>query len=240
MRHSRHRPDTLLEAIETFTKDVSKWNRNSFGNLFHQKKHLLARLDGIQSSPNYPTSRFLQNLENIVLKEYNVVLHLEEEFWELKSRIHWLQYGDSNAKFFHLSTLQRRRRNRISALKDNTDNWCFDAQQIQSSIFNYYNNLFTIELPHSPRYSFNYTYRCLTLDDYSSLLQLLIDHEVLLAVKPFKPFKASGPDDLHPYFYQHFWTDIGPKELTFCKHVSSNFEIPASINKTYICLIPKV
>ncbi|ONI13814.1 hypothetical protein PRUPE_4G246900 [Prunus persica] len=44
-----------------------------------------------------------------------------------KSRLRWLQEGDRNTKFFHLTTIIRRRRNRIERLKDNEGVWVEDA-----------------------------------------------------------------------------------------------------------------
>lgn len=78
--HNWHRPSNLLETIDSFTKYVSEWNKTTFGKLFHRKKYTLARLDGIQSGLNYPTSRFLQNLETNLLQDYNAILRQEEEF----------------------------------------------------------------------------------------------------------------------------------------------------------------
>lgn len=70
----------LLDAIESFQLEVSDWNHNSFSNIFHQKKYLLACLTGIQVSMHYPTSIFLQNLEKELIYNYNNLLKLEEEF----------------------------------------------------------------------------------------------------------------------------------------------------------------
>ena len=41
----------------------------------------------------------------------------------MKSRITWLVQGDRNTSFYHTSALVRRRRNRISCLKDSVGNW---------------------------------------------------------------------------------------------------------------------
>lgn len=49
---------------------------------------------------------------------------------ELKSRVQSLQDGDANTIFFYLSTLHRRRSNRIHALKDHARNRCYDDLQI--------------------------------------------------------------------------------------------------------------
>ncbi|KAF3651507.1 hypothetical protein FXO38_16581 [Capsicum annuum] len=85
----------------------------------HPKVSMLpSRLDGIQKSPHYQNSSFLQQLENKLLFDYDGLLKCEEDFWKTKSRISWLTEGDANTAFFHSSTIDRRRRNRIIELKD--------------------------------------------------------------------------------------------------------------------------
>ncbi|CAN1224218.1 hypothetical protein LINPERPRIM_LOCUS2241 [Linum perenne] len=37
--------------------------------------------------------------------------------------MNWLKLGDRNTKFFHASTVQRRKQNTIIRLKDSEQNW---------------------------------------------------------------------------------------------------------------------
>lgn len=69
----------LLKAINNFTISIHEWNHITFGNIFIQKKQLLARLNELQASPHYPTSQFLQNLEQELIVKFNHILKLEEE-----------------------------------------------------------------------------------------------------------------------------------------------------------------
>ncbi|XP_023918482.1 uncharacterized protein LOC112030031 [Quercus suber] len=107
----------LGEAIENFTKEAKVWNRTQFGNIFTWKKNIMARLSGIQRSVSVNPSNFLLNLENDLLKELDSVLAQEEELWALKSRVNWMIQGDRNTNFYHVSTLIRRKRNKILAIK---------------------------------------------------------------------------------------------------------------------------
>lgn len=93
-------------------------------------------------SPRYPMSIFLQYLDINLINKYNEILRLEEDFWKLKSRINWLHDGDANIKFFHLTTIQRRRQNRITALKDLGGNWIFEQTKINEMVESYYQTLF--------------------------------------------------------------------------------------------------
>ena len=44
----------------------------------------------------------LYSLEQQLAQEYKTVLHQEYLYWQLKSRIIWLNYKDANTKYFHL------------------------------------------------------------------------------------------------------------------------------------------
>ena len=51
------------------------------------------------------------------------MLNQEEELWALKSRENWMIQGDRNTNFYHVSTLIRRKRNQILALKNAVGDW---------------------------------------------------------------------------------------------------------------------
>lgn len=112
----------LLEATNTFKANATTWNKLVFGNIFHKKKHILDRLNGIQKASAYPFSSFLQNLESNLQAEYSAILQNEEDFWKLKSEVDWLCQGDANTKFFRTTTLNIRRRNRILRLTNEVGN----------------------------------------------------------------------------------------------------------------------
>ena len=100
-------PSSLLHAVSKFTNKAKVWNRNVFGNLFHWKKCILARLRGVQIALSNNPNNFLVQLEQELRTELFEVLKLEEEYWAIKSRITWLVEGDRNITFYHTSTLVR-------------------------------------------------------------------------------------------------------------------------------------
>ena len=94
--------------LDFLTTHLRSWNKSHFGNLFQRKNRLLARLRGLQVALTTKPSAFLYSLEHQLTLDYNTLLHQEYLFWRLKSRVTWLNYGDANTKFFHLTTLHRR------------------------------------------------------------------------------------------------------------------------------------
>lgn len=86
------------------------------------------------------------NLELELTQEFNQVLKQEEDFWKLKSRVNWLNEGDSNTRFFHTTTLNRRRRNQIIALENNNGTWVYDLPSLIELTFDFFNTMSCILL----------------------------------------------------------------------------------------------
>lgn len=120
---------------------MEKWH---FWWSIQKKNRLLARLNGIQNSNAYGYSSFLSELEATLKSEYNNWLRMEEEYWKLRSRIHWLNKGDFNSKFFHLSATNKRRINKIFFLKDLNGNWIDDPLKIMDHTYSYFQQVFTM------------------------------------------------------------------------------------------------
>ena len=66
--------------IEKFTEEVRIWNKDVFGNLFHWKNRMEARLRSIQTSIANRPSEYLLEVENRLRVEYFDILQQEEEF----------------------------------------------------------------------------------------------------------------------------------------------------------------
>ncbi|XP_070673151.1 uncharacterized protein [Malus domestica] len=84
----------------------------------HQIQKLLQQLREVQMD-------WGSNIDDIKVKSRLVddLCAQEESYWMQRSRIKWLREGDANTKFFHNSTLHRRRRNQLIKIKDENGNW---------------------------------------------------------------------------------------------------------------------
>nr|XP_009591566.1 uncharacterized protein LOC104088573 [Nicotiana tomentosiformis] len=215
---------TLLPSSQRFRTNVTIWNKHIFGNIYHKKKRLLTRIASIQKSPNYQFSQFLLNLENTLIEELESILKNKEDFWKLKSRINWLSDSDANTRFFHISTLNRRKRNRILSLKDEADNWQHVPHEIKESIIKFFSALHTYSHTQSPipTSSPNSQSHTLSIIQKASLALPLRDSEIKRASFSFKPFKAPSPNGLHPFFYQKYWDIVSKDVIQFYKDCFSS------------------
>lgn len=66
---------------------------------------------------------------------------MEEDCWKLKSRGNWLNEGDVNTKFFHTTTIIRRKENRIATLRMENNSYIYDQGGIITQTYDFFNNL---------------------------------------------------------------------------------------------------
>lgn len=143
-------------------------------------------------------NNFLWNLEKSLQSELALVLYQEELSWFQKSRAQWLTDGDRNKKYYHLKTINRRRRNKIRMLKNNAGDWIEDGEDLKVLVNNFYKNLFVVEHLPGPwvqtRISFPSIHRQI-LDDISM-------EEVKKAMFGMGAWRAPGADGFPARFYQ--------------------------------------
>lgn len=63
--------------------------------------------------------------------------------WKEKSKTQWLEEGDANTQFFHLSTIFHRRHNHIHSVLDSDQHRVTDLDSIVNAFVSFYSNLFT-------------------------------------------------------------------------------------------------
>jgi len=149
--------------------------------------------------------------------------------------------GDKNTKYFHTSTIIRRRKNRIEMLKDDDGNWISNAEELESLAIQYYKRLYSLDdvdqvVEKLPRDGFTR----LLHGDHSGLNKQFSVSEVEVALRSMGKFKAPGPDGFQPIFYQNCWDVVGE---SVCKFVLDFFEtglLPPETNDALVVLIAKV
>ena len=234
--------NNIIEAVDSFTRNVMAWNKNQFGTIFTRKKILLARINGIQRAIATKPSSFLLKLEDDLLRDLDLVINQEEELWALKSRVNWMVQGYRNIAFYHVSTLVRRKRNQIIAIKNPVGEWIHEESDIKEFIGSGFNGIYStsheIALTDDP-----IMLHCqirLSDGDRESIGGEVTEEEIKAALWSLKPFKAPGLDRLHANFFQKFWLLIRDSLVEEVKQIFRSGKMPEHLNKTLIALIPKI
>jgi hypothetical protein len=104
----------------------------------------LRQLDILQQS--VPPSRYFDQELNLQHKLDNRLLQ-EESLRRSKSRKLWLTCKDLSTKFFHTSTLIKKRRNAIDFLKMPSGAWTLDRLEIGNCFTSHFKTIFSSYAP---------------------------------------------------------------------------------------------
>ncbi|XP_060962155.1 uncharacterized protein LOC115720894 [Cannabis sativa] len=145
------------------------------------------------------------------------LLAKEEQYWQQRSRIDWLQSGDRNTKFFHAKASARNSTNKIKSLKDadEEDHWALS--HVLSTIPTTIND-----------------------DQNEFLLRDFTREDVFFALKYMASDKSPGLDGMSAMFYHHHWHIVGDLVSSVVLNILNDNGDPTIFNKTLLTLIPKV
>lgn len=183
-------------------------------------------------------SVFLQNLEKEVSAELERTLTEEELLWRQKSRVTRLQAGERNTRFFHLSTLVRRRRNRITRLMDDHGQWIEDDYTLRAMVRSFYLRLYTSEQVSNCRPT-RWSFPVLSDSDQNWLNRSVSALEIKEAIFHMPADKAPGPDGYTSAFFQKFWPLVEQPLTGFLLEIFRTGLLPEGLNESVIYLLPK-
>jgi hypothetical protein len=179
-------------------------------------------------------------LERKLQNELREILKKEEMMWFQRSRAKWLIDGDQNTRYYHLKTINRRRKNNILMLKNSEGHWIEDVNEMHGMVSEFYHHLFSVDNTNREWFQTHVTYPVLDEGTLASLGAPIEDTEVKYVVQSMSPWKAPGPDGFPAGFYQKSWNIVSSTVCGFVRQVWDNPSAIGDVNKTDICLIPKV
>lgn len=221
-------------------KAVITWNITVFGHITHRKKHLVARLAGINKELERQWSHSLTLLEIEVKKELGDILVQEELLWNQKSRKAWIKDGDRNTRFFHISTVVGQKRNRIDRPQDEEGKWSEDQMKLKEMAVSFYQKLFTEEGCDPVGTQVGNGFPVLDKQNMHSAFVPILVPEIKAAIFGMGPLKAPGINGIPAGFFQKPWAVISEGVIQFVMDVFQGKVNMAGINETLLVLIPKM
>ncbi|KAK3226778.1 hypothetical protein Dsin_006640 [Dipteronia sinensis] len=128
----------------------------------------------------------------VVLTE--ITNYTGRNFWQQKSRNCWLKEGDRNTKFFHISTIIRRRRNKIKGFKKEDGNWIRDIGKMKKETINYFLNFFEMKQSHDEYSQLPMLFLGLKERDISHLSSSVCENDIKMSLFNIGGIKALGPN----------------------------------------------
>ncbi|XP_075098996.1 uncharacterized protein LOC142175889 [Nicotiana tabacum] len=126
------------QNIKRVKAALSKWNRETFGDIFKQ----LAILEDIvrvkemlfEEEPTTENRIVLQKAQS-ELKKY---LNIEEQYWKQKAGMNWFAEGDRNTSFFHNHVNGKRKKLQLKRIKSGSGVWSEDQEQLATAVVDFY------------------------------------------------------------------------------------------------------
>ncbi|XP_059437358.1 uncharacterized protein LOC132170396 [Corylus avellana] len=174
------------------TKGALKfWNQHHFGHIQQKIKSLMADISVIQSSPHSSANAAREQVLQEALQEQ---LLREEILWKQKSRELWLTCTDLNTKFFHASTVSRRRYNSVSRLKT-VDGIIIEGRtNIGNYLVQHFSSQFTTTNPVLDSSLSELVGRVVTEEENGRLCVIPDELEIFSVISDLGLNKAPGPD----------------------------------------------
>uniref|UniRef100_A0A2N9G9R7 Reverse transcriptase domain-containing protein n=1 Tax=Fagus sylvatica TaxID=28930 RepID=A0A2N9G9R7_FAGSY len=200
---------SLFIRIRNVKVQLKWWNKFVFGSIQSRVTKVKDELERVQA-----LDATLENgiKEEKLQKEYDECLRREELLWRQKSRVTWLTTSGLNTKFFHITTLVRRRRNQICFLKNNSGSWVQGNEAIGTSFSSFFSELFKSSNPSIPMEVKNLFSNVISFEENEEICNIPTEVEIKNVVFSMGSLKAPGPDGLPPLFYKHYW-EILKKEV---------------------------
>ncbi|CAL1397365.1 unnamed protein product [Linum trigynum] len=226
----------LHETLKLTRHELYKWAASGTSNSARQIREL-------QDAISVARDQTMIDWAGIVSLEQQLSeAYLQEEiYWEQKSRTHWLTWGDSNTRFFHLTTLQKRRRNRILLLRDDVGGIHTDEDAKGTVAVAHFGNLFASEALEELSFVASLNLPVLVTDSMNSaLITTVTREEIKAAVFSIGGYQAPGSDGFTGIFFQTYWGLVGDLVTSVVLEFFNSGHLLPNFNHTWITLLPKV
>lgn len=176
-------------------------------------------------------SKLKLDLEDLLIKE--------EILWRNKSRETWLACKDLNTRFFHTSTLIRRRSNVVDFLKIDSGAWFSERSAIGGTLVNHFSNIFSSSSPYIDEEMLNLFAPSISDEENDLLCSIPSEIEVVQALSSLGSTKAPGPDGFTALFFKKYWSSVKGDVMSFVFKFFQNNHLLKEHNHTCIALVPK-
>jgi hypothetical protein len=216
---------------------LKKWNREVFGHCLHRIDSLMLQIQQIQQ--NEATEENHRN-EACLQYELSEWLLRNEILWRQKSRETWLREGDKNSKYFHLSTIIRRRRNKIDTIKSDLGEWITDRKEIRKHFLTHFTSQFCEEEVDFPTNLEELIPNSISDSENEELCRIPTPQEIKKTLFDMSAQKSPGPDGLPVLFYKKYWGTVGNDVIRAVTNFFISGRLLREVNNTFLVLIPKV
>ena len=228
----------LNEKLKILKGPLKAWSKQHFDQLDIRIRDLESAIHQLEQMSD---QRPLSDIEKarLVAAQSTLQSYLirRERIWRQKARTYGFKMKDHNTKFFHASTLFRRKKNEILKIKINGR--CIQGiSNLKAGIRHFFSQQFIQE--ELPSFDFDLEQHTRISDQQSILLESYPSREeVKNAVWACGVDKAPGYDGFNFKFLRQMWETIKEEIYDFVLSFFNNELSMSNINIAWVTLIPK-
>lgn len=224
--------------IERVKCDMKKWNMESFGKLDDKIEQVVNEtklIDDKGGSGTLVEGDILKR--KALLETFWKLSRMQESFLYQRSRLKWLQDGDSNTSFFHACVNKRLRENSRHGIRISSSR-VEEPERVKEGIFTHFETSFKQNCWMRTTLDGILIRRISEVESKSLTAEFTLV-EIKNAVWGCEGNKSPGPDGYNFNILKKFWNVVS---LDFCRMVSefhSSEKIVRGCNASFLVLIPK-
>ena len=229
-----------LKGLKPALRSLSK---DKLGQLHKQTKEALLLLcDRHGETLMNPSSEAMRR-ECEALEKWQKLADIEEEVFKQKSKMHWLEAGDRNNKFFHNAAKIREVMNAIREVVCPDGSIVTTEEDIKKEAERFFAEMLThrpldYEMPNVESLQDLLQFRC-SEEDCENLIRDVSAEEVKEVIFKMPSNKSPGPDGYTVEFFKAAWPIIGNDVVVAVQSFFIKGFLPKGINSTILALIPK-
>ncbi|XVE56937.1 hypothetical protein DITRI_Ditri04bG0050900 [Diplodiscus trichospermus] len=234
----------LHKKLKRLKTNLKEFNKKYFAGLPDKVQSKRRELEAIQveNLNRQPSADDDIQNEKSLSKELHDHLAAEESFYRQKSRVNWLQEGDSNTKYFHRMTTAKHKQNTISILYDSEGKMLNSFVEISSEAVTYFQRLIRTKDDKVESAKPDILLELLTPFSKEACDEMSLPisaEEVKQTLFSINGDKSPGPDGYTACFFKKAWSVVGDDIVKAVLHFFHASKLIPAVNSTIVVLVPK-
>ncbi|XP_026435518.1 uncharacterized protein LOC113333221 [Papaver somniferum] len=177
-----------------------------FGNINKNIDYLQQDLSTIQTQAPESVD---QDKVIFINKELNSWQKVQSEFYQQKSRDHFIKDMENNTKYFHIITNRKKKRNNIDSIQDHNNQWPHTREDIASHLTLHFKDISSYINPTLEEGFLQVLPSIISVEDNMLLTRTPSSQEVYNTLKSMENWSAPGPEGFQAGFYKCQWILVG-------------------------------
>jgi hypothetical protein len=144
-----------------------------------------------------------------------------------------------NTKFFHTSTIIKRRRNAIDFLRLPSRVWSSERQEISKCFTSNFQSVFNSSRPNLDEDLLSLFDNCISPEENASICEIPTEQKIFMALSEMGYTKALGSDGFTALFYKKYWHIVKDEVLSSVWDFFGKNNLLKEQNHMFIALAPK-